>query len=142
MIGVGGVGGRLPNLDATTLQIGTGGTSGAIDFTNNIYMCGYAQLIFNRSDTLTVSSVFVDQAAKAPNVIVNSGTVIMAPPMQSPDPYLGAIVNNGGTLVLDCPAGVTFIYNGAGTVNITNGTPNSPAIGSTGQHRRRGFRHQ
>ena len=54
------------NADTTELQIGNGGTSGAIDFTKNIYLSGYAHLIFNRSDTLTVSNVLVCQAGKAP----------------------------------------------------------------------------
>jgi hypothetical protein len=113
--------------DTTALQIGAGGTSGAIDFTSPIYMCGYGQLIFNRSDTLTVSTYIDCKATKAPNVIVNSGTVIMAP-QATTDPYLGAIVN-GGTLVLDCPAGVTFINNAGGTV-FTDGTPASVTNGA------------
>ena len=118
------------NADTTALQIGNGGTSGAIDFSKTIYMCGYGQLIFNRSDTITVSSSIDCKATKAPNVIVNSGTVIMAPSV-TVDPYLGAIVNNGGTLVLDCPAGVTFINNSGGTV-FTDGTPVTATSGPNG----------
>ncbi len=116
------------NSDVTSLQIGTGGTSGAIDFSNTIYLSGYGQLIFNRSDTITMTSSINDQAGKAPNVIVNSGTVIWAP-QTIVSPYDGAIVNSGGTLVLDCPVGIYAIANTAGTVNITNGTPNTPVIG-------------
>jgi autotransporter-associated beta strand protein len=116
--------------DTTSLQIGSGGTSGAIDFINPIYLSGFAELIFNRSDTLTVSSYFMCQAGKAPNLVVNSGKVILAPTINSPSSWLGAIVNSGGTLVLDCPAGVYSIHNSGGTVNITDGTPQSATIGN------------
>ena len=115
--------------DTTALQIGSGGTSGAIDLINPIYLSGFAQLIFNRSDTITMSSYINAQAGKAPNVIVNSGKVIWAPLINSPASWQGAIVN-GGTLVLDCPAGVYAIHNSGGTVNITNGTPETAAIGN------------
>ena len=119
------------NADTTALQIGVGGTSGAIDFTNPIYLSGYAQLIFSRSDTIKMSSILWCQASKAVNVIVNSGTVIMAPPANSPEFWAGAVVN-GGTMVLDCPAGVTAFNNSAGTVDITNGTPASATSGPNG----------
>ena len=118
------------NADTTALQIGNGGASGAIDFMNNIFLSGYGQLIFNRSDTITVSNIIRCQAGKAPNVIVNSGTVIMAPPANI-NLFLGAIVNSGGTLVFDCPAGVTAIANTGGTV-FTNGTPVTATSGPNG----------
>jgi hypothetical protein len=109
--------------DVTSLQIGNGGTSGAIDFTQPIlYLSGYGQLIFNRSDTITLQSALNDQDGKCPNLIVNSGTVIWAPTVES-SPYDGAIVNNGGTLVLDSAAGIYAIANNSGTVQITNGLP-------------------
>ena len=115
--------------DTTILQIGNGGTSGAIDFNNIIYLCACCDLVFNRSDTITLHSSLDDNAGKAPNLIVNSGTVIWAPQADT-SPYDGAIVNSGGTLVFDCPAGVTAIANTAGTVNPTNGTPETPTIGN------------
>jgi autotransporter-associated beta strand protein len=119
------------NADTTALQIGTGGTSGAIDFINNIFLSGYGQLIFNRSDTITVSNIIRCQAGKAPNVIVNSGTVIMAPPANI-NLFMGAVVNSGGTLVMKCPANVDVVANTGGTVNITNGTPNTSTTGANG----------
>jgi autotransporter-associated beta strand protein len=117
------------NSDVTSLQIGNGGTSGAIDFTQPIlYLSGYGHLIFNRSDTITLQSALNDQAGKCPNLIVNSGTVIWAPTLES-NPYDGAIVNSGGTLVLDCPAAIWAIANNSGTVQITNGLPASSTDG-------------
>ena len=114
--------------DTTALQIGNGGTSGAIDPSSPIYLSGYAELIFNRSDTITMSNILWCQASKAVNEIVNSGTVILAPPTESPQFWDGVIVN-GGKLVLDCPVGVTAFNNSGGTVNIANGAPASATNG-------------
>jgi autotransporter-associated beta strand protein len=126
------------NSDITTLQIGNGGASGSLDLNpaNNIYIAGAAHLIFNRSDTIAVSNVFNGQPAKEANVIVNSGTVILAP-QANQSPWLGAVVNSGGTLVLNCPSNgvvgsVNAINNNSGSVNITNGTPRTVAQGNSG----------
>lgn len=99
-----------PRIEAGTLQIGTGGTLGAISTTANITNLG--TLAFNRSDALTLTGI-----------ISGSGSLEQAGPgtatVSAVNLYLGNTYISGGTLKLgnqralgDTVAG-TFISPGA-----------------------------
>ena len=107
-----------------TLQVGAGGASGSLgsgDVVNN------AQLIFDRSGTLTVNNVISGTGGIAKN---GSGTVILA----NNNTYAGTTVVNAGTLQVGnggasgnlnssstLTVNGTFVFNSSGTLALGNG---------------------
>src|SRR5260370_5788977 len=85
---------------------------------------------------MEVSNGFNNQPGNAINVVVNSGTLALAP-QANRNPWLGGVVNTGGTLVLNCPTNngnVPAINNTGGSIDINNGQPPTVAQGNSGHH--------
>ncbi|HKU54446.1 MAG TPA: autotransporter domain-containing protein [Rhizomicrobium sp.] len=94
-------------INAGTLQIGNGGTSGSLG-TGTIAINNNSVLIFNRSDTVTVSDAIVTTAPNGSLTQAGSGTLILT----------GANTYNGGTTIA---AGTLQVGNGGASGTLGSG---------------------
>ncbi|HWD18257.1 MAG TPA: autotransporter-associated beta strand repeat-containing protein [Verrucomicrobiae bacterium] len=104
-----------------TLQVGNNDTHGLIGTGPVAVTAAGATLAFNRTDAITVNTVY--NAGGAPNIVVNSGVVTLSG--NNDNISTGATVNSGGTLILDKPSsagvhalGVSSTINAGGTLQL------------------------
>jgi autotransporter-associated beta strand protein len=83
-------------INAGTLQIGNGGTTGSLNATSTI--TNNATLVFNRSDALTQGTNFSTAAITGTGSIIKNGTGNLI--LNSANTYMGATMVNNGTLAL------------------------------------------
>lgn len=116
-------------INAGTLKVGTGGTTGSIDGTGTIGVAAGATLVFNRSDAYTTARAFTATSAGTltkegtgtltltgfnlipTNLIINGGTVAVTTGGFSGNRMVGngvVTINSGGTLLIAAGAAHGF----------------------------------
>jgi autotransporter-associated beta strand protein len=116
------------------LQVGDGGTSGAIGSTNTI--SDWATLLFNRSDAVTVigginGTGLVAQAGSGiltldGNLAMNAAVIVTNDDLSTTtNVYVGSIAVSNGTLVVNSPGGIVNNYLG-----VNGGTLVAGGVGS------------
>ncbi|NDE94520.1 MAG: hypothetical protein EB036_14245, partial [Betaproteobacteria bacterium] len=113
-----------------TLQIGNGGTTGAISVNSALSVSNGATLAFNRTDNY--GGAFNSAIAGAGTVAVNAGNLILnAAGSSGYSTNLGIVINNGGTVTLghsdmfggtgwDATTSPGFTVNAGGTLASSN----------------------
>ena len=103
-------------INAGTLQIGNGGTTGALSTSSTI--TNNATLVFNRSDTLTQGTNFSTAAITGTGSLIQNGSGNLT--LNAANTYSGGTTLNSGTLVINNASAI-----GSGTLTINGGTLNN-----------------
>jgi len=113
-------------VNAGTLQIGTGGTSGSLSSSSAI--TNSSNIVFNRSDTLTQGTDFANSITGSGNITQSgSGTLILGT-----NTYSGATTVNAGTLQLSGNISSSALTVGTGSIiSIGNTTAAAKASASS-----------
>jgi fibronectin-binding autotransporter adhesin len=107
-------------INAGTLQIGNGGTTGSLNATSTI--TNNATLVFNRSDALTQGTDFSTAAITGTGSLIQNGSGNLT--LNAANTYAGGTTLNSGTLVLNNASAIgngILTING-GTLNNTSGS--------------------
>ena len=114
-------------INAGTLQIGNGGTTGSLSTTGSI--SNNATLVFNRSDSLTQGTDFSASGISGTGAVIKNGTGSLT--FNVSNTYSGATTINSGTLVLghasDTLADTAILNISGGTLSMGS---NSDTVGA------------